>query len=316
MYAVLAPGQGSQRPGMLTPWLRDPESAALLRHWSEVADVDLVHLGTRAPAAQTDRTENTQPLLVALGLLARQALAPAARGRSLAAAGHSVGELTACVYAEVLTPEDAVRLAAVRGRAMATACAQAPTTMAAVVGGRESQVLARIRELGLHPATFNGPGQIVAAGPVAAVDALAAAPPPDAAVRRLAVAGAFHTPYMEPARREFAKAASATRFTPPRSMLLSNADGDVRLCPDEIRHRLVEQLVRPVRWDRCLDRLARLAPRLTLTLPPDRALTGLLRRHPAGLAVHPVGAPRDVATARRLTGGAPHPTQESAHVRL
>ncbi|PRH77235.1 ACP S-malonyltransferase [Streptomyces solincola] len=316
MYAVLAPGQGSQRPGMLTPWLRDPESAALVRQWSDLADADLIHLGTRAPAAQIDRTENTQPLLVAQGLLAHQALAPAARDRALVAAGHSVGELTACVYAGVLTPEDAIRLAAVRGRAMAAACADTPTTMAAVVGGQESQVLARLRELDLVPATFNGPGQIVAAGPVQAVEELTAAPPPGAAVRGLAVAGAFHTPYMEPARRAFARAASATRFDPPRALLLSNADGDVRLCPDEIRHRLVEQLVRPVRWDLCLNRLARLAPRLTLTLPPDRTLTGLLRRHPAGLAVHPVGTPRDMAAAQRLTAAAPHPPQEGTHVRL
>lgn len=305
MYAFVAPGQGSQTPGMLSAWLRDPAHAERLRLWSEAADVDLVHLGTKAPAAEIARTENTQPLLVAAGLLAHEALAastgPAgtAAGAAVAAAGHSVGELAAAVYAGALAPADAVRLAAVRGRAMAAACAETPTSMAAVVGGEEADVLGRIGELGLYAATFNGPGQIVAAGAVADLDRLAAGPPPGATVKRLPVAGAFHTPYMESARRTVAAAAARTPFLRPAGALLSNADGRIVSDPDDLRTRLVEQVVGPVRWDRCLDTLGLLAPDVTVCLPPARTLAAILRRQLPGLATVSVNGPRDLATVRK-----------------
>jgi [acyl-carrier-protein] S-malonyltransferase len=291
---------------MLAGWLRDPEYAERVRAWSEAADVDLVHLGTRAPAAEIARTEHTQPLLVAQGVLAYEALAPAAAGRTVVAAGHSVGELTAAVYAGVLTPEDAVRLAAIRGRAMAAACAEAPTSMAAVVGGTETEVLERIGELELHAATFNGPGQIVAAGLTENLQRLAAAPPPGATVKPLAVAGAFHTPYMESARQTFAAAADATAFAPPSGPLLSNADGEAVTDPDDIRRRLVDQVARPVRWDLCLLALARLAPGLTVSLPPAKTLTAILRRQHPELAVLPVATARDIGKVHaRLTAATP-----------
>ncbi|MEU3971477.1 ACP S-malonyltransferase [Streptomyces bacillaris] len=315
MYAFVAPGQGSQTPGMLAAWLRDPGHAERLRRWSEAADVDLVHLGTKASAAEIARTENTQPLLVAAGLLAHEALAtfagpaepsvaapgPAgtAPGSAVVAAGHSVGELTAAVCAGVLAPADAVRLAAVRGRAMAAACAETPTSMAAVVGGGEADVLDRIGELGLYAATFNGPGQIVAAGAVEDLDRLAAEPPPGATVKRLPVAGAFHTPYMESARRTVAAAAARTPFLRPAGALLSNADGRIVSDPDDLRTRLVEQLVGPVRWDLCLDTLGRLAPDATVCLPPARTLAAILRRQLPGLAAVSVNGPRDLATVRK-----------------
>ncbi|WP_229859089.1 ACP S-malonyltransferase, partial [Streptomyces poonensis] len=241
MYAFVTPGQGSQTPGMVAGWLRDPVYAERLRAWSEAADVDLVHLGGRAPAAEIARTEHTQPMLVAAGLLAHEALGPAGPEGPLVAAGHSVGELTAAVYAGALAPADAVRLAAVRGRAMAAACAEVPTSMAAVVGGDEAGVLGRIAELGLYAATFNGPGQIVAAGAVRDLERLAAAPPPSATVKPLPVAGAFHTAYMESARQAVAAAAERTPFLRPAEALLSNADGTVVSEPDDIRRRLVEQ---------------------------------------------------------------------------
>ncbi|KPI25735.1 ACP S-malonyltransferase [Streptomyces sp. NPDC054962] len=294
MFAIMAPGQGSQTPGMMAGWLRDPVHAERVRAWSEAADCDLVHLGTRASAAEIARTENTQPLLVAQGLLAHEALAAAG---TAVTAGHSVGELTAAAHAGVLTPADAVRLAAVRGRAMAAACAEAPTSMAAVVGGDEALVLERIAELGLYAATFNGPGQIVAAGLAEDLQRLAAAPPHGSTVKPLPVAGAFHTPYMESARQAFAAAAAATDFAAPRGALLSNADGEVVADPEGVRRRLVEQVVRPVRWDLCLDTLARLAPGLTVSLPPARTLANILKRRHPELDVLPVNTARDIGKA-------------------
>ncbi|MEU6483368.1 ACP S-malonyltransferase [Streptomyces sp. NPDC046887] len=313
MYAFVAPGQGSQTPGMLAGWLRDPVYAERLRNWSDAADVDLVHLGGRAPAAEIARTEHTQPLLVAAGLLAYEVLGAAGSEGPLVAAGHSVGELTAAVYAGVLTPADAVRLAAVRGRAMAAACAETPTSMAAVVGGEPAAVLERIAELGLHAATFNGPGQIVAAGAVADLQRLAAAPPPSATVKPLPVAGAFHTPYMESARQAVAEAAERTPFRRPAGVLLSNADGTAVEEPDDIRRRLVEQVVRPVRWDLCLETLARIAPEVTVCLPPARTLAGLFRRQLPGLAVVGVTAPRDLGTVRDRLGAGTSDREGAVH---
>ncbi|WP_395295042.1 ACP S-malonyltransferase [Kitasatospora hibisci] len=301
MFAVLAPGQGSQTPGMLAGWLRDPLHAERIRDWSEAADCDLAHLGTKASAAEIARTENTQPLLVAQGLLAHGGPARTAPGGSTVAAGHSVGELTAAAFAGVLSPADAVRLAAIRGRAMAAACAEAPTSMAAVVGGHESEVLARITELGLTAATFNGPGQIVAAGLTERLEQLAAAPPPSATVKPLPVAGAFHTPHMESARRAVAAAAATMHFERPDQLLLSNADGAVLTEPEEIRRRLVDQVVRPVRWDLCLRTLAELAPELAVSLPPARTLANILKRQFPGLEVLSVNSPRDLTrTHERL----------------
>ena len=298
MIAIVAPGQGSQAVGMLTRGLHSPERAERVRAWSAAADCDLVHLGTRASAAEIERTENTQPLLVATGLLALGSLAGDLPDGAAAVAGHSVGELTAAVLAGVLSDVDAVRLAAVRGRAMAAACDAAPTSMAAVVGGDEAAVLERIAELGLDPATFNGPGQIVAAGLADDLRRLAAAPPPGATVKFLSVAGAFHTRYMAGAQVAFAAAAAATDFRAPRQVLLSNADGAAVGSGADARERLVGQLVRPVRWDRCLDAVRAAAPEVAVALPPARTLSTILKRQLPQLRVLPVATDRDLAAVR------------------
>ena len=297
MFAIVAPGQGSQTPGMLAVWLRDPARAELVRAWSEAADCDLAHLGTRASAAEIARTEHTQPLLVAQGLLAGADPLRTLPRDSAVVAGHTVGELTAAGCAGVLSAADAVRLAAIRGRAMAAACAEAPTSMTAVVGGDETIVLDRLAKLDLTAATFNGPGQIVAAGAVENLEKLAAAPPAGSTVKRLAVAGAFHTRYMESARQAFAAAAAATAFHHPVQALLSNADGTVVTSPEEFRQRLVEQLVRPVRWDLCMATVGRLGPDSTACLPPAKTLAGIFKRQYPHLDVLSVNTPRDLAAA-------------------
>ena len=224
MLAVLAPGQGSQKPGFLTPWLDLPGTEARLRWWSALAGIDLVHLGTTADADEIRDTAKTQPLLVGAALAAAEHLDQAA-GHSVVVAGHSVGELAAAALAGVLTPETAVTFAAVRGREMAAACALEPTGMSAVLGGDPDEVLAAIEAAGLYAANRNGAGQIVAAGALAALEAFAAAPPAKARVIALQVAGAFHTPYMAPAEKALAALAGGIAPTTPRRILLSNADG-------------------------------------------------------------------------------------------
>ena len=223
MLVITAPGQGAQAPGFLSPWLDVPGVATRLGAWSELAGVDLIRSGTTAGADEIKDTAVAQPLLVAAALAAAEALlaealldsALPATGAGLATAGHSVGELAAGAIAGVLTPADALRLVAVRGRAMAAAAAARPTGMTAVLGGDEATVLAAIEAHGLTPANVNGAGQIVAAGTQEQLAAFAADPPAGARLRPLSVAGAFHTVHMAPAVAALRAAASAMTVSDP-----------------------------------------------------------------------------------------------------
>ena len=218
MLVITAPGQGAQTPGFLSPWLDVPGVAERLGTWSELAGADLIRCGTTAGADEIKDTAVAQPLLVAAALATAEALLGAlpAAGSGLATAGHSVGELAAGAIAGVLTSEDALRLVAVRGRAMAAASAAQPTGMTAVLGGDEATVLAAIEAHGLTPANVNGAGQIVAAGTMEQLAAFAADPPAGARLRPLTVAGAFHTVHMAPAVADLSAAASAIAVGDPR----------------------------------------------------------------------------------------------------
>ena len=297
MIAVLAPGQGSQTPGMLRPWLTGPwaeraEAEATLVRWSDLTGLDLARLGTSAEADEIKDTALTQPLVATSLLVHAQLLAgPADAGLAGAeragpantvAAGHSVGELTASAVAGALSADAAVELAAVRGREMAAACALAETGMSAVLGGDAEQVLALLDELGLDPANRNGAAQVVAAGPLSALARLAAEPPERARVIPLAVAGAFHTRFMAPAEDALRGHADKLEFTDPAVTLLSNADGGIVTDGGELRARLVAQLTLPVRWDRCLATLARLGVVAAVELAPAGTLTGLVKRELKG----------------------------------
>jgi len=164
VIALLAPGQGSQTPGMLTPWLELPGAEDRIALWSKAAGLDLATLGTTATAEEITDTAVTQPLVVAAALLAFEEMVN--RGivpEEFIVAGHSVGELAAAAIAGVITADEAVSLAAIRGAEMAKACALEETGMSAVLGGDEDEVLARLAELELVPANRNAVGQIVAA---------------------------------------------------------------------------------------------------------------------------------------------------------
>lgn len=300
MLAVLSPGQGSQKPGFLTPWLDLTGTEARLREWSALAGVDLVHLGTAADADEIMDTARTQPLLVAAALLAAEHLPLDGVGLT---AGHSVGELGAAAVAGVLTPEAAITLAGVRGREMAAACALEPTGMAAMLGGDPDEVLTAITTHGLYPANRNGAGQTVAAGAVDGLDKLAAEPPARTRVIRLKVAGAFHTPYMAPA--ETALAAVAAEITPadPARILLSNLDGTAVDNGPELVRRLVRQVTAPVRWDLCMRTLADLGVTGVIELPPAGTLAGLVKRDLKGEGAPEIvtlNTPDDLPAARDL----------------
>jgi malonyl CoA-acyl carrier protein transacylase len=305
VLAVLAPGQGAQKPGFLVPWLDVAGAEARLRWWSALAGVDLVHLGTVADADEIRDTAKTQPLLVAAALLAGEQLALA---EVSVLAGHSVGEIGAAALAGVLTPEAAITFAAVRGREMAQACALEPTGMCAVLGGDPDEVLAGIEAAGLYAANRNGAGQIVAAGAIAALDRFRAAPPARARIIALQVAGAFHTPYMAPAEKALTAMAGGITPAAPGRILLSNADGAGISDGATMLTRLVAQVTAPVRWDLCLRTLADLNVTAVVELPPAGTLAGLVKRELKGTEIVTVNTPDDLAAARDLIsrhGGAP-----------
>lgn len=294
MIAFLAPGQGSQTPGMLADWLELPGAADQISRWSQISGLDLAALGTTATAEEITDTAVTQPLVVATTLLAWGELARRGLPANALVAGHSVGEIAAYAIAGIISADDAVKLAAVRGAEMAEACAREATGMSAVLGGEESEVLARLEALELIPANRNAAGQIVAAGSVAALEKLAEDPPAKARVRQLATAGAFHTHYMASALDGYAAAAAAVDANDPTMTLLSNYDGEPVASASDAMDKLVSQLTRPVRWDLCSATMARQGTTTIVEFPPAGALTGIAKRELRGVATHAVKTPADL----------------------
>ncbi|KRC48699.1 MULTISPECIES: ACP S-malonyltransferase [unclassified Nocardioides] len=275
MLVIVAPGQGAQTPGFLSPWLEDADAAARLEWLSAVAGLDLVHYGTEADEATIRDTRIAQPLLVGAALVAAQQLGPQQAG---AVSGHSVGELAAAVLAGVLSPEQAMVLVRERGRAMADAAAVTPTGMTASLGGDRDEVLAAIEAQGLTPANDNGPGQIVAAGTLEQLEAFAANPPKGARLRPLSVAGAFHSSHMAPAVEHVTGLARSVATADAQTPFLTNSDGTALTDGGEVLTRIVGQIARPVRWDLCLDTMVDLGVTGFLELPPSGTLTGIAKR--------------------------------------
>ncbi|GAA4744126.1 ACP S-malonyltransferase [Amnibacterium soli] len=296
VIVVVAPGQGSQSPGFLEPWLELDGVRERLEALGRAAGLDLVALGTTADAETIRRTEIAQPLIVAAGIVTAAALERPVE----AIAGHSVGEVTAAVVGGVLSDVDGMRLVATRGRAMAEAAAAVPTGMSAVVGGDEQVVVDRLAELGLTPANRNGGGQIVAAGELPALDALRTEPPKGARVIPLQVAGAFHTEYMAPAVETLRAFAGSLSPADPAVRLWTNRDGSEVTAGSAFLDLLVGQVASPVRWDRCMESFAGAGITGLVELAPAGTLTGLAKRGLKGVPTVAVKTPSDLAAARDL----------------
>jgi [acyl-carrier-protein] S-malonyltransferase len=281
---------------MLAPWLELPGAADRLATWSQISGLDLARLGTTATAEEITDTAVTQPLVVAATLLAHEELTRrgALADTATVVAGHSVGEIAAYAIAGVISADDAVKLAATRGTEMAKACAVEPTGMAAVLGGDEAEVLARLEALDLVPANRNAAGQIVAAGAVAALEKLAEDPPAKARVRVLATAGAFHTRYMASAHDGYAAAAESVATNEPTATLLSNADGAPVTSAADAMTKLVAQLTRPVRWDLCNATLRERNVAALVEFPPAGTLVGIAKRELKGTPATAVKSPADL----------------------
>ncbi|MCP3821207.1 ACP S-malonyltransferase [Streptomyces sp. A3M-1-3] len=304
MLVLVAPGQGAQTPGFLTPWLELPGAADRLAGWSDAIGLDLAHYGTQADADAIRDTSVAQPLLVAAGLLSAEALQTAVdRDGELfgAVAGHSVGEITAAAYAGVLTDEAALQFVRTRGLGMAEAAAVTQTGMSALLGGEPEDVVPHLEKLGLTPANVNGAGQIVAAGTAEQLAALAEDKPEG--VRRvvpLQVAGAFHTHHMAPAVAELGKAAQHLDVDDPMLTYVSNADGKIVTTGAEVVARLVSQVSNPVRWDLCMETFKELGVTALIEACPGGTLTGLAKRALPGVKTLALKTPDDLDAARAL----------------
>lgn len=299
MLAVVAPGQGSQRPGQLAPWLELPGAPELVGRLGEAAGLDLLAAGTDWTAEQIVATEVAQPLTVATSLVVGRALLQGTGGADVLA-GHSVGEWTAAALAGVLSDEQALSLVGLRGREMGACCRGAATGMSAVLGGDPDVVLARLGELGLEPANRNATGQVVAGGPLIALAELTASPPAGARVRPLAVAGAFHTAAMAPALAPLQQARGEVTGVDPTTALLSNADGEQVSSGEQMLDRLVRQVARPVRWDLCMATLAALGTTALVELAPSGTLAALAKRALPGVSIVGLDGPDKLAAAREL----------------
>ncbi|MBA2948838.1 ACP S-malonyltransferase [Streptomyces himalayensis] len=297
MLVLVAPGQGAQTPGFLTPWLDLPGAADRIATWSDAIGLDLAHYGTQADADAIRDTAVAQPLLVAAGLLSASALEVTPG----AVAGHSVGEITAAAFAGVLDDTAALQLVRTRGLAMAEAAAITQTGMSALLGGDPETVVPHLEKLGLTPANVNGAGQIVAAGTVEQLAALADDKPEG--VRRvvpLQVAGAFHTRHMAPAVDKLAEAAQALTPADPTVAYVSNKDGETVTTGAEVVSRLVGQVANPVRWDLCMETFQKLGVTALLEVCPGGTLTGLAKRALPGVHTLALKTPDDLDAAREL----------------
>ena len=278
MRIIVAPGQGSQKPGFLTPWLAVPGVEDTLRRWSDITGIDLILHGTESDADTIRDTKVAQPLIVAAGLITGRALQAKLEGETLAYAGHSVGEFTATALAGVLSDDDAMALVATRGRAMAEAAAQVETGMAAVLGLEYDQLAPQLEAKGLVPANVNGGGQIVAAGEKSALAELKDNPPEGARVIPLDVAGAFHTHFMSSAVEALAAAAENVAVSDPIAALYTNRDGSKVASGAQMVEFLIGQVANPVRWDLCMESFARDGVTDLVELAPAGALVGLAKR--------------------------------------
>ncbi|MEU2434052.1 ACP S-malonyltransferase [Streptomyces sp. NPDC007861] len=298
MLVLVAPGQGAQTPGFLTPWLELPGAADRIAAWSDAIGLDLAHYGTKADADEIRDTSVAQPLLVAAGLLSASALGDLAPG---AVAGHSVGEITAAAFAGVLDDTAALGFVRTRGLAMAEAAAVTETGMSALLGGDPDVTVPHLEKLGLTPANVNGAGQIVAAGTKEQLAALDADKPEG--VRRvvaLQVAGAFHTHHMAPAVAKLQEAATALTVAEPKVTYVSNKDGRTVATGDEVVSRLVGQVANPVRWDLCMETFKELGVTALVEVCPGGTLTGLAKRALPGVATLALKTPDDLDAARTL----------------
>lgn len=303
MIVVVCPGQGSQTPGFLAPWLEIPEFKSSIQLMQNASGIDLVSHGTISDADTIRDTAVAQPLIVAAGVATMQTLLQGKSAHEAGIAGvsgHSVGEITAAVVSGVFDAETGIKFVNERGQAMAKAAALEPTSMAAILGGDQSEVEAKLAELELEPANYNGSGQIVAAGSVAAINELQANPLAGTRVIPLQVAGAFHTRFMKPAVETLRAYSQTVAIQDPTVKLWSNNGGREVSSGSEFVEFLVNQVSSPVRWDLCMEAMVEAGVTALIELAPAGTLVGLAKRAMPGIETLAVKTPENLEAALSL----------------
>lgn len=303
MIVVVCPGQGSQTPGFLAPWLEIPEFKSSIQLMQNASGIDLVSHGTISDADTIRDTAVAQPLIVAAGVATMQTLLQGKSAHEAGIAGvsgHSVGEITAAVVSGVFDAETGIKFVNERGQAMAKAAALEPTSMAAILGGDQSEVEAKLAELELEPANYNGSGQIVAAGSVAAINELQANPLAGTRVIPLQVAGAFHTRFMKPAVETLRAYSQTVAIQDPSVKLWSNNGGREVSSGSEFVELLVNQVSSPVRWDLCMAAMVEAGVTALIELAPAGTLVGLAKRAMPGIETLAVKTPENLEAALSL----------------
>lgn len=297
MLVVVCPGQGSQTPGMLNAWLELEDFRTSIEAQQAAADIDIIAHGTTSDADTIRDTAIAQPLIVASSVAS---MATLDLSGAAGVAGHSVGEIAAAVAAKVFTPEIGIRFVSERANQMAKAARAEKTSMAAVLGGDQEVVEARLAELGLEPANYNGGGQIVAAGSADAIAALQAEGPAGARVIPLQVAGAFHTRYMASAAESLGLFAETVVAEDPKLRLWTNSDGREISSGNEYLNLLVNQVKSPVRWDLCMQALVEAGVTGILEVAPGGTLVGLAKRGMPGVETLALKSPENLDAAREF----------------
>ena len=303
MIVIVCPGQGSQTPGFLAPWLELPRFRESIEAMQEVSGVDLISHGTISDAETIRDTSIAQPLIVAAGVATMRALLAGKSLKEIGVAGisgHSVGEITAAVGAGIFDALTGIGFVNTRGQAMAKAAALEPTTMAAIIGGEQAEVELKLSGLNLEPANYNGAGQIVAAGDVQKITDLQADPPAGSRVIPLQVAGAFHTRFMQPAVKVLSDYSKDITAKDPELTLWSNQQGQVVSSGEEFIRLMVSQISSPVRWDYCMKSMLDTGVTAIIELAPAGTLVGLAKRGMPGIETLAVKTPENLEQALSL----------------
>jgi [acyl-carrier-protein] S-malonyltransferase len=300
MLVVVCPGQGSQTPGFLEPWLELDAFKESIEEASTSSGLDLETFGTLSDADTIRDTAIAQPLIVAASIASFRALTSAGMPAPAGFAGHSVGELAAASLAGVFDSATAVEFVAKRGQEMANAAGKSSSSMAAILGGDPDEVEKHLKSVGLFCANFNGAGQIVAAGAADSIASLAANPLAGTRVIPLQVAGAFHTEFMKPAVAELGNYVAGIAANDPHSRLWTNQDGREVASGDEYISILVSQVSNPVRWDLCMDSMVSAGVTALIELSPAGTLTGLAKRGMPGIETLALKSPDQIDSAIEL----------------
>jgi len=297
MLVILCPGQGSQKPGFLNEWLELPQYSSQLEEFSETISLDLIKHGTLSDEETIRDTAVAQPLIVAASIASANLLN---LKNVSGVAGHSVGELSAASLAGIISHNDAMQLVNVRAKAMAKAAASSEQSMAAILGGDQETVIAKLTELGLSGANYNGAGQIVAAGAKSGIQELVSSPPEGAKVIPLSVAGAFHTDFMAPAVEELEAFTKTLAVSDPQLSIWSNQAGQQITSGSEFINLLVGQVANSVRWDLCMNAMVAAGVTGVIEVSPAGTLAGLAKRGMPGVEIVALKSPADLEAANSL----------------